>query len=107
MRALVPLLCTSLAMAAVAADAVPEKRRPPVPVERFAESFADVEQLTDAELKRFYLECSRAAVRGRITSGDVQVCSVGYERLLQKSFGGDFRAFLDWRRQAVRKGEAS
>jgi hypothetical protein len=105
MRLLLPLLFIPLA--AIAADGEPEKRSPPVPVERFAGSFADVEQLTDAQLKRFYLECSRAAVRGRITSGDVQVCSVGYERLLQKSFGGDFRAFLDWRRQAVRRGEAS
>ena len=107
MRALVLLLCSLLTTVAAASDSVPQEPRRPAPVEQFAESLDDMERMTEAELRQLYLQCSRAAVRGRITTGDVQLCSVVYERLLQGPFGGDFRAFLEWRRAAVRRGVAS
>ena len=75
--------------------------------DRFAATEAEIRALPEADLKKFYLNCSREAIRGRIGSGEIQLCSIGYERLLQGSFGGDFRAFLDWRRDAVRRPEPS
>lgn len=74
-------------------------------LDRFAETAAEIAAMPEAELKKFYLRCSRAAVRGRIGAGEIQLCSIGYERLLRHSFGGDFGAFLDWRRDAVRRRE--
>lgn len=61
-------------------------------------AIARIQQLADADLKEFYLRCSRAAVRGGLGSGEVALCSVGYETLLKRTFEGDFHALLDWRR---------
>ena len=106
MRAIVPVLLVPLAMSAVASDDVHEKR-PPVPLAPFEEAVAEIRTLTESELKRFYLQCSRASMLGRMSGGEIQLCSVGYEQLLQRVFGGNFREFLEWRRNAVRRGEAS
>lgn len=57
-----------------------------------------LEGLSDANLKLFYLHCSRAAKRS-LGTGGVAVCSVGYELLLQRTFGGDFNALLAWSRR--------
>jgi hypothetical protein len=62
---------------------------------------ARLERLSDSDLKSFYLDCSRAGRRS-LGMGGVAVCSVGYELLLQRTFGGDFYALLAWsRRQQV------
>jgi hypothetical protein len=107
MRALVLVLLASLSISAVASDAVREEPRPPVRPAPFEETVAEIRKLTEAELKRFYLKCSRASVRGRISGGEIQLCSVGYEQLLQRVFGGNFQEFLEWRRNAVRRDETS
>jgi len=60
-----------------------------------------VGQLSEAELKESYLRCSRAAVRGRLQSGEIAGCSVVYETLLRRVFGGDFRALIAWRSEAT------
>ena len=105
MRAATPLLlAAALTMthgAARAADV--EDLALSVFADRFAQTAAQIAALPEADLKKFYLNCSREAVRGRIATGEIQLCSVGYEQLLQRSFGGDFRAFLAWRRDAVRR----
>jgi hypothetical protein len=63
--------------------------------------------LPDAELKAFYLRCSRAALRQALGGTDIALCSVGYELLLTRTFQGDFHALLDWSRgQADDAGEA-
>ena len=103
MRALVFVLLASLAVSAVASDAVSEER----PLAPFEQAVAEIRTLTEAQLKRFYLKCARESVRGRISGGEIQLCSVGYEQLLQRVFGGNFREFLEWRRHAVRRGETS
>jgi hypothetical protein len=66
-----------------------------------------IERLSEADLKRFYLRCSRAALRGRMSTGEIALCSTGYERLLQVSFRGDFMALLEWRRNPDRDREWS
>ena len=61
-------------------------------------AIARIQQLADTDLKEFYLRCNRAALRGGLGSGEAALCSVGYETLLKRTFEGDFRALLDWRR---------
>ena len=63
-----------------------------------AQTVAAINQLSEAELKEFYLRCARESMRGRLSSGEIAFCSIGYERLLQHTFRGDFRALLEWRR---------
>lgn len=105
MRAVAPyLLAACLAMthgAATSADG--EDPRSAEFADKFAASAAHIAALPEADLKKFYLTCSRESVRGRLGGGEIQLCSIGYEELLQRSFGGDFRAFLAWRRDAVRR----
>jgi hypothetical protein len=60
---------------------------------------AHLETLSDERLKAFYLRCSDAAVGGQLGSGEIALCSIGYEMLLKRSFGGDFMALLAWSRQ--------
>lgn len=57
-----------------------------------------LERLSDLDLKRYYLRCSQAA-RNELGSGGIALCSIGYELLLQRAFGGDFYALLAWSRE--------
>ncbi len=50
------------------------------------------------KLKRAYLSCSEAALRGRLQTGAVQQCSVIYEELKWRAFGGDFLRLFAWSR---------
>lgn len=59
---------------------------------------AYVKSLPEPELKQFYRRCTRASVRGHLGAGEIAICSIAYEQLLQRHFGGDFRALLAWRR---------
>jgi hypothetical protein len=59
---------------------------------------AGIEALSEREAKEFYLECSRAAMLGQLGTGETAVCSVSYEVLLRRHFGGDFHALLAWSR---------
>ena len=47
-------------------------------------------------LKRAYLACNREAPGARQDSGAIMQCSVVYEALLQRGFGGDFARLLAW-----------
>ncbi len=51
-----------------------------------------------AELKRVYLACDQAAADGRLTSAGVMHCSVVYESLKRRAFGGDFDRLRAWSR---------
>jgi hypothetical protein len=59
---------------------------------------AALHELPEQDLKAFYLECNRAATQTSLGSGDIALCSIGYEILLKSTFGGDFSALLAWSR---------
>ena len=48
------------------------------------------------ELKGAYLACNRAATNGRLNTGGIMKCSVVYEALKLRAFGGDFHKLLAW-----------
>jgi hypothetical protein len=52
--------------------------------------------LTVGQLKTRYLACDSAAMRGELGSGAIAGCSVVYEELKQRGFGGDFGRLLTW-----------
>jgi hypothetical protein len=60
---------------------------------------AHLKTLSDERLKAFYLRCSDAAIGSQLGSGEIALCSIGYEMLLKRTFGGDFMALLGWSRQ--------
>lgn len=49
-------------------------------------------------LRRAYLACHRAAMEDRLSIGDAMDCSVIYETLKQREFGGDFERLAAWAR---------
>lgn len=62
-------------------------------------------ELPEQDLKRLYLQCGRAATPGSIGRAGIVLCSVAYEILLKRTFGGDFFALLAWSRSES-KGQA-
>ncbi|MCL4799280.1 MAG: hypothetical protein KJ025_06810 [Burkholderiales bacterium] len=56
------------------------------------------EDLRIDELKRVYLSCNSAALRGRLDTAAVRQCSVVYEALKRRAFDGDFGKLLAWSR---------
>ena len=58
-----------------------------------------LERFSEAQLKDFYLRCSRAAGERRMSGGEIAICSIGYELLLKRAFHGDFDALVAWSRR--------
>jgi hypothetical protein len=56
------------------------------------------ERLTESEIKRYYRVCADDAVQRRVGGSDTKACSVAYDVLLTRHFGGDFIALLAWSR---------
>ena len=83
--AAVALIAISLMMASPAQPATP------VPTEMSVE-----------RLKSAYLECERAAVDGRLATGEIMLCSVLYEELKRRAFDGDFPRLKAWADQYLR-----
>lgn len=50
-------------------------------------------------LKLDYLQCEDAASRGALDGAAVMACSIVYETLKQRVFGGSFDALVAWWRQ--------
>lgn len=48
------------------------------------------------ELKGAYLGCEQAATGSRLTGDDVMYCSLVYEELKGRAFGGEFRRIRAW-----------
>ena len=48
------------------------------------------------DLKRDYMACERAAMAGQLDSATVMTCSMLYEELRARVFGGSFEALLSW-----------
>ena len=53
-------------------------------------------KLPESCLKSVVMDCSAAAERGVLESGDAMMCSMAYETLLKHTFSGDFDALLGW-----------
>lgn len=102
-----------VALALAIGIALPASGQLPSPVstvpkgaDRIGDIVASLEKLSESDLKKFYVRCSHAALRGRMGSGEIALCSTGYEILLKRVFRGDFRALLEWsRRNRQRAGE--
>jgi hypothetical protein len=59
---------------------------------------AELAVLPENRLKEFYLHCSHEASRHVLGLGEAALCSMIYETLLGRIFGGDFHALLAWSR---------
>lgn len=58
-----------------------------------------LEAISERELKRAYLRCSREAVQRTLGFGGIASCSIVYETLLRRLFEGDFYALIAWSRE--------
>lgn len=61
-----------------------------------------LEALTAPQVKLVYLNCSSQALERRLDGGEAAMCSIAYDVLLRRHFGGDFSALLAWSRQQGR-----
>jgi hypothetical protein len=57
-----------------------------------------IRHLSIDALKAIYLACNDGVMNGRLATGSVAACSVVYEELKERGFGGDFDRFLAWSR---------
>jgi hypothetical protein len=81
-------LIALFAAVAVTAHAAPERTEPAA--------------LSAEELMLAYLECDRRATAAFLDAGDAANCSLFYEELKQRVFGGDYDRLLAWwQRQRV------
>jgi hypothetical protein len=62
-------------------------------------TIAAMERMPEGCLKSLLLQCSETADRQFMDLGSAAICSMGYEALLRKSFGGSFHAFMEWWRR--------
>ena len=58
----------------------------------------ELKQAPIDKLKNLYVECNRTAMLGRLGTGGIMHCSVVYEELMQRAFGGDFAKLIAWSR---------
>ena len=56
----------------------------------------EIEAASVSELKQMYLSCDRAAMEGLLDNAMIMQCSVVYEMLKLRAFGGDFDKLLVW-----------
>lgn len=77
------VLCVVAASASAATDSARITKMQQAPVE---------------ELKVLYQNCNREALAGRLDGGTIMACSMVYEALKQRAFGGDFARLLAWSR---------
>lgn len=66
---------------------------------------AAAEEMSSAQLRAAYLACEQFASGGRLHPALMQACACVADVLLQRDFGGDFAAQLQWWR-AAREGFA-
>ena len=55
-----------------------------------------VAQVPESCLKSLVVACGHTASRELLDPGTAAICSIGYEALLRKTFGGSFHAMLMW-----------
>lgn len=54
------------------------------------------ERLSEPDLERLFLRCSRESSQRLMGFDEAAVCSTGFEALKKRKFGGDFSAMLAW-----------
>lgn len=59
-------------------------------------TISSLEQMPATCLKALLVECSDSANQALLDLGSAALCSMGYEALLQKGFGGSFPAMMVW-----------
>jgi hypothetical protein len=60
------------------------------------ERLAQLEQLPEDCLKSMVVECSAVASQQMLDAGAAASCSLSYEALLKRGFGGNFQEMLTW-----------
>lgn len=55
------------------------------------------------DLKKSFLACDRSARDGLLDGGEAAACSMVYEELKERVFGGDFQALLAWWKTQTRQ----
>lgn len=63
-------------------------------------------QLPAATVKQVYAQCSAVSLTRRPGDGEAAMCSIVYDVLLTRHFGGDFHALLAWSRQQQQRAAA-
>lgn len=58
-------------------------------------------------LKRLYLDCERGVAAGEMRGGGVALCSIAYEELKRRAFGGDFGRLKAWYDAAIGAGSGA
>lgn len=84
----------TLAQAQSADCRVPEL--PAHPLVARSASITWFEQMPESCLKAMFMECAAATREHILDLGSATFCSVGYEALLKRGFGGDFHALMGW-----------
>jgi hypothetical protein len=94
------IACAGLAGAAHAGDAQASPCSAAVarshPLADRAATIASLEQMPESCLKAVLVECDRSANGGLLDLDSAALCSMDYEALLHKAFGGSFREMLAW-----------
>jgi hypothetical protein len=85
-------------MALAAAPGMSHAQSPMQDLDIFAgrEAVARLAAVPHQQLKDQYLRCERSVMEGARSFGDIALCSIIYEALLQHAFKGDFGALLAW-----------
>lgn len=91
-------LCALLLAIAALSATVVSAQEPDSGIDIESRFAASLHGLSEGDLKARYLKCSHAAVQGLLGSREIAFCSLGYEVLLQRVFGGDYFALLAWSR---------
>lgn len=82
------------------AQAQPSDCRAPAlpthPLAQRGETLTWFEQMPEGCLKVLFMECAEAAGEQILDLGSAAICSIGYEALLKRGFGGDFHALIGW-----------
>lgn len=63
-----------------------------------AQAEQEPDRMTAEALMQAYLACDRASMAGRLGLGEIWRCSVVYETLKRRVFGGDFERLRAWSR---------
>jgi hypothetical protein len=59
------------------------------------------------DLKRAYLECERSALAGNLGKDSTMECSIYYETLKNRAFGGSFNRLKEWYDEQLRLQEVN
>lgn len=98
-RAAIACVAIAAAWPTVAQAQAADCRVPALPAHPLAARSASIswfEQMPESCLKVMFMECAAATREHILDLGSATFCSVGYEALLKRGFGGDFHALMGW-----------